>query len=195
VAEQVLAHAGRPEAVGEIEISSFARDLFNTGEERPAELSAALNRLRQADLAVVATPVYKASYTGLLKSFLDHLAAGELAGVVAVPVVVAGSPAHTFVGEQYLRPLLTELGAIIPTPAFTISEPQMQRVDEAVVGWVERYSPAVIRQLGLHPLPPGAHLEDCDPDEPDADQLHPHELDRDDLDGDDFERLGEIHAR
>lgn len=39
----------------------------------------------------------------LLKAFLDHYQAAELSSVVAVPVVVAGSPAHTFVGERYLR--------------------------------------------------------------------------------------------
>ena len=34
---------------------------------------------------VVASPTYKASYTGLLKVFLDHLPSQALAGVVAFP--------------------------------------------------------------------------------------------------------------
>jgi FMN reductase len=37
-----------------------------------------------ADLVVFASPTYKATYTGLLKLFLDQFAAGELHGTTAV---------------------------------------------------------------------------------------------------------------
>src|SRR3954471_11396469 len=41
----------------------------------------AVATLRGAELAVVASPTYKATYTGLLKLFLDHVGTGDLSGV------------------------------------------------------------------------------------------------------------------
>ena len=43
---------------------------------------------------VVATPTYKASFTGLLKIFLDQIDAGELAGIPTVALMTGGSDAH-----------------------------------------------------------------------------------------------------
>ncbi|HEY5149518.1 MAG TPA: NAD(P)H-dependent oxidoreductase [Mycobacterium sp.] len=50
--------------------------------------------VKVADLLVIATPTYKASFTGLLKLFLDVLPAGSLAWTVVVPMTVSGGPAH-----------------------------------------------------------------------------------------------------
>jgi FMN reductase len=46
------------------------------------------------DVLVVASPTYKATYSGLLKAFLDRLATGSLAGKTAVPVLLGGAPNH-----------------------------------------------------------------------------------------------------
>jgi FMN reductase len=73
-----------------------------------------------ARFLVVATPTYKGSYTGLLKAFLDHVAAGALRPAVAVPVTTVGSPAHTLAADVHLRPLLVELGAVTPTAALVV---------------------------------------------------------------------------
>jgi FMN reductase len=50
--------------------------------------------VRSANLLIIATPTYKASFTGLLKLFLDVLLAGSLAYTVVVPLTVSGGPAH-----------------------------------------------------------------------------------------------------
>ncbi|GMA86652.1 hypothetical protein GCM10025868_19020 [Angustibacter aerolatus] len=63
-------------------------------------------------MLVVATPTYKGAYTGLLKSFLDHVGADALAGAVAVPVTTVGGPAHTLAADVHLRPLLLEPGRL-----------------------------------------------------------------------------------
>lgn len=139
--------------VTDIEVSAFAADLFRSPEQRPTALLDTLQTIRAARLVVFATPVYKAAYTGLLKAFLDHYQAAELSSVVAVPVVVAGSPAHTFVGELYLRPLLTEIGAVVPTPAFTITEDQLPELASLATDWADRFADVLGRQLG--PVPSG----------------------------------------
>lgn len=138
--------AGDP--VAELEVITVADQLFVAPDQRSAEVKEAVTTLQTADLAVIATPVYKASYTGLLKSFLDLYNAGDLAGVVAVPVVVSGSPAHAFVGEIHLRPLLTELGATVATPAFTIAEGQLDTLEELVSTWASRHQAVIDRLLG-----------------------------------------------
>ena len=79
-----------------------------------------LQSLHRAKVLVVATPIYKGSYTGLLKSFLDHVGGGALHGSVAVPVVTVGSPpVHALAADVHLRPLLVELGASVPTAALS----------------------------------------------------------------------------
>lgn len=60
---------------------------------------------------VVATPVYKASYSGVLKTFLDLLPAGILADKGVLPISTAGSLAHCLVLEYALKPVLAALGA------------------------------------------------------------------------------------
>ncbi|MCB5179718.1 NADPH-dependent FMN reductase [Streptomyces antimicrobicus] len=87
-----------------------AADLLAARTERPA-LRRALDAVAAADGLVVATPVYKASYTGLLKSFLDVLPQDGLAGKTVLPVATGGSLAHVLTLDYALRPVLATLGA------------------------------------------------------------------------------------
>lgn len=133
--------------VAELEVISIADQLFCAPDRRSADLEQALTTLQKADLAIIATPVYKASYTGLLKSFLDLYAAGDLTGVTAVPVVVSGSSTHSFVGEIHLRPLLTELGATVATPAFTVTESRLDGLAGLIEAWIGRHRPTIDQLL------------------------------------------------
>ncbi len=64
----------------------------------------------RADGLVVATPVFKASYSGLLKTLLDLLPQRALAGKVVLPLATGGTLAHALVIDYALRPVLTTLG-------------------------------------------------------------------------------------
>jgi FMN reductase len=77
--------------------------------------NAAVAAVRAADVVVVASPTYKAAYTGLLKVFLDRFPSDGLAGVVAIPLMLGAGPLHALAPEHTLRPVLTELGAVTPT--------------------------------------------------------------------------------
>ena len=103
-----------------------------------------------AAVVVVATPVYKASYTGLLKAFLDRYPTGGLRGVLAVPVVVSASPAHSFVAEHLLRPLLVELGASAPTRPFAVTEQQLGDLDDRTTAWADEAAGVVSALLHVH---------------------------------------------
>jgi FMN reductase len=85
----------------------------------PADRAAneAVAAVRGVDLLIAASPTYKATYTGLLKVFLDRFPSGALDGVVAVPLMLGAGPGHALAPELHLKPVLAELGAATPTRA------------------------------------------------------------------------------
>lgn len=103
--------AGEP---GVIDVITLGPGLLGWGDEtvRSAVASAA-----GTDLLVVASPTFKATYTGVLKLFLDQFATGDgLAGVTAVPLMLGAAPTHSLAPELHLKPVLVELGATCPAP-------------------------------------------------------------------------------
>jgi FMN reductase len=87
-------------------------------------------------LLVVASPTYKAAYTGLLKSFLDWFGTTGLAGVTTVPVMVGAGAAHALAVEVHLRPVLVEIGATLPTRGLYVVESDLPRVDDVIESWL-----------------------------------------------------------
>jgi FMN reductase len=87
-----------------------AADLLAGRAESPA-LRHAAEAVAAAGGVIVATPVYKAAYTGLLKSFLDLLPQSGLAGKTVLPLVTGGTLAHVLTIDYALRPVLSALGA------------------------------------------------------------------------------------
>ena len=71
----------------------------------------ALAAVADADAIVIATPVYKASYTGILKAFLDLLPQDGLAGKLVLPLATGGSQSHMLALDYALRPVLHALDA------------------------------------------------------------------------------------
>jgi FMN reductase len=95
-------------------------------------VAGAVSEVAAADLLVVASPTYKATYTGLLKLFLDQVPADGLAGVVAVALMLGAGPGHALAPELLLKPVLVELGASCPTRALYLLETAFS--NEAVLG-------------------------------------------------------------
>ncbi|MBW4547360.1 MAG: NADPH-dependent FMN reductase [Symplocastrum torsivum CPER-KK1] len=67
--------------------------------------------VEKADGVIIATPVYKASYTGVLKSFLDLLPPGAFSGKVILPIATGGTLAHLLAIDYALKPVIATLGA------------------------------------------------------------------------------------
>lgn len=108
----------------------------------------ALAAAAAASVLVVATPTYKASYTGLLKAFLDRLPGGALRGTVAVPVTVAAAPTHRFVADLQLRPILAELGASLPVPSFVVEERELPDLLALAGRWATDHGPVLTATAG-----------------------------------------------
>jgi FMN reductase len=76
----------------------------------------AVDRLARADIVVIATPVYRATYTALTKSIFDLLPQGALAGAVVIPIATGYSADHRLAIDHGLRPLVASLGGwVTPT--------------------------------------------------------------------------------
>jgi FMN reductase len=131
--------------VSTVDLASIADEILTS--VHPAA-DAARDRLARATVAVVATPVYKASYTGLLKAFLDLYGPDGLAGVVTVPLIVSGNPAHALAGEVHLRPLLVELGAVVPTRTLALTEADLPDPGAALDPWFARWATPVRHAAG-----------------------------------------------
>jgi FMN reductase len=132
----------------EVDLAEVAAELFDWGSDA---VQAHVARLRGARLAVVASPVYKATYSGLLKAFLDRIGQGELCHVVVVPLMVGAAANHALALEVHLRPLLVELGAVLPTRGLYVLESELPDVDRAIAGWLgaEAHADRLRRALGV----------------------------------------------
>jgi FMN reductase len=106
-----------------------------------ADVRGAVDAIRSCTLAVVASPTYKASYTGLLKSFLDWFSTTDLNGVTVVPVMVGAGLQHALAVEVHLRPVLVELGATLPTRGLYVTEDQLDTLDDVVGEWLPEAGP------------------------------------------------------
>jgi FMN reductase len=67
--------------------------------------------VEQADALIVISPVYKASYTGVLKTFIDLIPEKGLAGKKVLPIATGGTLAHLLSLEYAFKPLFSILGA------------------------------------------------------------------------------------
>ena len=85
-------------------------DLLYARFESPA-LQALIEQLADADGLIVATPVYKASFSGALKTLLDLLPERALEGKVVLPVATGGTVAHMLAVDYALKPVLNALKA------------------------------------------------------------------------------------
>ena len=67
--------------------------------------------VERAKGVILLTPVYKASYSGILKTFLDLVPQKGFENKVILPLVIGGSLSHLLAIEYALKPVLSVLGA------------------------------------------------------------------------------------
>lgn len=145
VAHRVLAATGAPATDPHVvELAELGPSLFDWSA---APVKAEVERLSASRLAVIATPVYKATYTGLLKSFLDWFGQTGLDGVTAVPVMVGAAPQHALAVELHLRPLLVEIGATVPSRGLFVLESELDALDATVDAWLTAAGPYLTASL------------------------------------------------
>jgi FMN reductase len=76
-------------------------------------VAAALDAATRARIIVAGTPVYRATYSGLLKVFFDLLPQDSLIGKIGIPLVTGHGAAHSLSIDHGMRPLFASLGATV----------------------------------------------------------------------------------
>ncbi|MFJ7668023.1 NADPH-dependent FMN reductase [Lysinibacillus sp. NPDC097195] len=87
-------------------------------------------KVEEADIVVILTPIYKASYTGILKTYLDLLPQKALVGKKVLPIAVGGSLGHLLALEYALKPVLAVLGATDIAHSVYIIDKQIIRLED-----------------------------------------------------------------
>ncbi|MFG6446436.1 NADPH-dependent FMN reductase [Microbacterium sp. P07] len=129
-----------------IDLVEHQSEIFSWPSEKMAGLNA---HVAESDVVVFASPTYKATYTGLLKAFLDRYPANGLKGVVALPVLTGADATHSMGPTFTLAPLLVELGATVPGRGFYFVSSQMDRLDELVDAAAAEYRDNLSRMAAL----------------------------------------------
>ena len=125
---QRLAHHGTP--LDRIHVRNLSPQALLLADFGHPSVLAAAEQVARAKVLVVATPVYKAAYSGVLKVFLDVLPQTALKGKTVLPLATGGSPHHMLALDYALRPVLQSLGAKHILPGIYATDAQVTLTPE-----------------------------------------------------------------
>jgi FMN reductase len=123
--------------------------------------------VQRARALVIATPVYKAAYSGVLKVFLDLLPQTALKNKVVLPIATGGSPHHMLALDYALRPVLQSLAArhilpgvyatdaqvtLLPEGTHQLGADIAARLDEAVAALLQETQRGAPSSAGFAPI-------------------------------------------
>lgn len=117
----MLTEAGESLEIEFIELSGLAIDIVRSlvSGLTPPPVQRAITQLAEADGIILATPVYKAGMSGLLKSFLDLLDNDLLIAKPVLLAATAGTARHALVIDDQFRSILAFFRAIVvPSSVF-----------------------------------------------------------------------------
>ncbi|KAF1046969.1 NAD(P)H-dependent oxidoreductase [Xylophilus sp.] len=179
VGQRVGARGGR---VGRIDVAALPPQALVEGDAAHRSLALAIDQVAAAQAVVLATPVQRASYGGLLKLFIDLLPQAAFRGKTVLPLGTAGTAAQAQGLDEAFRPVLLSLGtekllpgiyaadaevALTPEGAHLIGPRVAQRLDHAagqLAGWaaageaiVVQPSPSFAPAASMRHAPAGCH--------------------------------------
>ncbi|MGE7603596.1 NADPH-dependent FMN reductase [Peribacillus sp. NPDC097675] len=83
-------------------------DLFQ-GRYDSEDILLLAEKIKQANGIIIGSPVYKASYTGVLKALIDLLPEGAFKDKPVLPIMIGGSNRHLLAIDYALKPLISIL--------------------------------------------------------------------------------------
>ena len=131
------------EAVSVIEVHQLPANDLLSANFASEEIKAANRLVQEADIVVVLTPVYKAAYSGILKTYLDLVPQKGLEGKTILPIAVGGSLHHLLAIDYALKPVLAALGATHILQGVYIVNQAIERTDNGF-----SIDPEVLERLG-----------------------------------------------
>ena len=117
--------AARGAATQMVDLAALPADPL-LGRGTSAVVAAAVAATIGARIIVAGTPVYRATYSGLLKVFFDLLPQDSLIGKIGVPLVTGHGAAHSLSVDHGMRPLFASLGATVVASGVYATSSQFQ---------------------------------------------------------------------
>lgn len=106
----------------------------------PDDTQAVIQRVMAADMYLIATPIFRASFTASLKNLLDHIPVEGLMGKVCGLVAMGATDHHYLTIDGQLRPVLAWFGAhLVPGAVYL----QSHHFQDSVLA-----DPKAIQELG-----------------------------------------------
>jgi FMN reductase len=124
-------------ATAEVDLAALGPRVLDPADP---DARAAVAEVLAADILVVASPTYKGTYSGLLKSFLDRFETGGLAGKSAVCILLGGAPNHLLAVDLHMSPLLLELGAQVPARGLFVLESDVGDFGAFATAWANEHA-------------------------------------------------------
>ncbi len=130
-----------------INVRDLPPDVLIYGQFGNPDLKAVNELVLEAKGIIIATPVYKAAYTGVLKAYLDLLPQKSLAGKVILPIATGGTLGHLLAINYALKPVLSELGASHILSGVYVLDTQIKSYDETSIELEEETEQRLRSQL------------------------------------------------
>lgn len=136
-----------------IELVDSGPALFSalTSDKLQGSAAEIVRAVEAADVLVVGTPVYRASYTGALKHLFDLVRYDALVGKPVVLLATGGTPLHGLVAEHQLRPLFGYFNTLtVPTTIYAVETDfrDYRLVNPAIADRIDRVVTEVVTLLG-----------------------------------------------
>ncbi|MCA1027386.1 MULTISPECIES: NADPH-dependent FMN reductase [Cytobacillus] len=106
-----------------------AEDLIHAKFDSPA-IIAANEKVEKSDAVIILTPVFKASYTGVLKAYLDLLPQKGFVDKSVLPLVIGGSFGHLLMIDYALKPVISSLGAETVLQGVYVLDKEIERTED-----------------------------------------------------------------
>ena len=118
-------------------------------KQLPDVAEAELERIEAADLLIVATPVYRASFTGLFKYLFDFVDQYALVDTPVLLSATGGSDRHALIIEHQLRPLFAFFQSLVLPLGVYAQDSDFENYKITNEQLTERIEKAVTRALPL----------------------------------------------
>lgn len=93
------------------------------------EIVRANKKVEDSNIIIILTPVYKASFTGVLKTYLDLLPQNGLEDKTILPIAIGGTFGHLLMLDYALKPVLSALGATHILKGAFVLDSQIQKIE------------------------------------------------------------------
>ena len=120
-----------------------------TRDQLPDSVEQELLRIESADLLIVGSPVYRASFTGLFKHLFDFVGQYALVDTPVLLVATGGSDRHALILEHQFRPLFGFFQALTLPIGVYANNSDFDKYAVSSIQLQERIDLAIARALPL----------------------------------------------